>query len=54
MFTCELCTHSEKHMVKVKTFMLDIMSPLINEADSVSPDLLQVILQNMIDPNRVS
>jgi len=43
---------NEKHTSKVKIFMLDIMSPLIAEADSVSPDLLEAILVNMVEPNK--
>jgi len=43
---------NEKHTSKVKTFMLDIMSPLISEADTVSSDLLEAILVNMVDPNK--
>ena len=30
------------------------MSPLIAEADSVSPDLLEAILVNMVEPNKAS
>ncbi|XP_012945070.1 sister chromatid cohesion protein PDS5 homolog A-B isoform X1 [Aplysia californica] len=43
---------NEKHTSKVKTFMLDIMAPLISEADTVSPDLLEAILVNMVEPNK--
>ena len=45
---------SDKHTSKVKTFMLDIMSPLITEADYVSQELLEAILVNMVDPNKVN
>ncbi|XP_059168056.1 sister chromatid cohesion protein PDS5 homolog A-B-like isoform X2 [Physella acuta] len=43
---------NERHTSKVKTFMLDIMSPLISEADFVSQELLEAILVNMVDPNK--
>ncbi|BFZ14836.1 hypothetical protein BsWGS_17875 [Bradybaena similaris] len=43
---------NDKHTSKVKTFMLDIMSPLISEADFVSQELLETILVNMVDPNK--
>uniref|UniRef100_A0A2C9KAK3 Sister chromatid cohesion protein PDS5 homolog B n=1 Tax=Biomphalaria glabrata TaxID=6526 RepID=A0A2C9KAK3_BIOGL len=43
---------NEKHTSKVKTFMLDIMAPLITEADFMSPELLETILVNMVDPNK--
>lgn len=41
---------NDKHTSKVKTFMLDIMAPLISEADFVSQELLETILVNMVDP----
>lgn len=44
---------NERHTSKVKTFMLDIMSPLITEADFVSQELLEAILVNMVDPNKI-
>ncbi|KAH9494579.1 Sister chromatid cohesion protein PDS5 B [Bulinus truncatus] len=43
---------NEKHTSKVKTFMLDIMAPLISEADFVSQELLETVLVNMVDPNK--
>ncbi|XP_025084821.1 sister chromatid cohesion protein PDS5 homolog A-like [Pomacea canaliculata] len=43
---------SDKHSSKVKNFMLDMMTPLIVEADSVSQELLDVILMNMVEPRR--
>lgn len=33
--------------------MLDIMTPLISEADSVSQDLLDVVLGCILDPFKV-
>ena len=48
-----LCVFSDKHSGKVKTFMLDMMTPLICEADSVSQELLDVILVNLVDPKKV-
>ncbi|KAK7496569.1 hypothetical protein BaRGS_00012221, partial [Batillaria attramentaria] len=43
---------NDKHSSKVKNFMLDMMAPLIVEADSVSQELLDVILVNLVDPKR--
>ncbi|GFO14487.1 sister chromatid cohesion protein pds5 homolog b [Plakobranchus ocellatus] len=43
----------DKHTSKVKTFMLDIMSPLITEADYVSQELMEAILVNMVDPKKI-
>lgn len=34
--------------------MLDMMTPLIVEADTVSQELLDVILMNLVEPKRVS
>jgi hypothetical protein len=34
--------------------MLDMMSPLIAEADAVSQELLDVIMGNVIEPYKVS
>lgn len=44
---------SKNHPPKVRGFMLDVMCPLISENDSVSPDLLEVILKNLIDSKKV-
>ncbi|XP_076468516.1 sister chromatid cohesion protein PDS5 homolog A-like isoform X1 [Babylonia areolata] len=43
---------NDKHSGKVRTFMLDMMSPLICEADSVSQELLDVILVNLVEPKK--
>ncbi|CAH1778266.1 unnamed protein product [Owenia fusiformis] len=43
---------NEKHSTKVKNFMLDMMCPLITEADSVSQELLDIILLNIIEPQK--
>ncbi len=44
---------SDKHSSKVKNFMLDMMTPLIAEADAVSQELLDVILINIVEPQKV-
>ncbi len=46
-------TFSEKHSAKVVNFMLDMMCPLITEADAVSQELLDIILMNIIEPHKV-
>ncbi|KAJ8298337.1 hypothetical protein KUTeg_024868 [Tegillarca granosa] len=43
---------NEKHSSKVRNFMLDMMTPLITEADAVSQELLDIILQNIIEPHK--
>ncbi|KAI8502919.1 Sister chromatid cohesion protein PDS5 A [Branchiostoma belcheri] len=40
------------HSNKVRTFMLDMMSPIITEGDSVSQDLLDIILMRIIEPQK--
>ncbi|KAK2159284.1 hypothetical protein LSH36_155g04017 [Paralvinella palmiformis] len=41
---------NDKHSSKVTNFMLDMMCPLIAEADSVSQELLDIIMANIIEP----
>ncbi|XP_033631571.1 sister chromatid cohesion protein PDS5 homolog A-B-like [Asterias rubens] len=43
---------NEYHSPKVRTFMLDVMCPLISENDAVPPDLLEVILANLLDSKK--
>ena len=53
MFVCCYLLFSEKHSSKVVNFMLDMMCPLIAEADSVSQELLDIIMANIIEPYKV-
>jgi len=41
---------NDEHSGKVKNFMMDILCPLITEADYVSNELLDVILGNIVEP----
>lgn len=41
---------SDEHSERVKSFMLDVLSPLITESDTVSPELLNIILMNIVEP----
>lgn len=43
---------SSEHSSKVKSFMLDVLCPLITESDVVSNELLNVILINLVEPNK--
>ena len=45
---------SDEHSTKVKSFMLDVLSPLITESDVVSNELLNIILINIVEPNKSS
>jgi hypothetical protein len=48
-----LFKHSDKHNTKVIGHMLDILTPLIVEADSVSQDILDVVLSSILEPYKV-
>ncbi|XP_062565110.1 sister chromatid cohesion protein PDS5 homolog B isoform X2 [Armigeres subalbatus] len=43
---------NDEHSSKVKSFMLDVLCPLITESDSVSFDLLDLIFINIVEPLR--
>lgn len=41
---------NDEHSGRVKSFMLDVLCPLITESDMVSNDLLDIILINIVEP----
>ncbi len=41
---------SDEHSGKVKAIMLEVLSPLITEADFVSNELLDILLIHIVDP----
>lgn len=43
---------NDEHSGKVKSFMLDVLCPLITESDTVSNELLDIILINIVEPNK--
>uniref|UniRef100_A0A0A1XF21 Sister chromatid cohesion protein PDS5 homolog B-B n=2 Tax=Zeugodacus cucurbitae TaxID=28588 RepID=A0A0A1XF21_ZEUCU len=43
---------NDDHSTKVKNFMIDIMSPLITEADNLTTPLLDLILINIVEPQK--
>lgn len=43
---------NDEHSAKVKSFMLEILIPLIAESDSISNELLDIILVNIVEPNK--
>lgn len=43
---------NENHSEKVKNFMCDMLTPLISESDSTSPELLEIIFTQLIDPRK--
>ena len=50
LYSIFLFIFSDEHSGKVKSFMLDILCPLITESDSVSNELLDIILSNIVEP----
>ncbi|XP_065167677.1 sister chromatid cohesion protein PDS5 homolog B-B-like isoform X2 [Atheta coriaria] len=45
---------NDEHSGRVKSFMLDVLCPLITESDIVSNELLDIILMNIVEPNKTS
>lgn len=45
---------SDEHSGKVKSFMLDVLCPLVSECDTVSNELLNIILMNIVEPIKSS
>ncbi|XP_071446886.1 sister chromatid cohesion protein PDS5 homolog A isoform X2 [Hetaerina americana] len=43
---------NDEHSGKVKSFMLDVLCPVITESDVVSNELLDIILMNVVEPNK--
>lgn len=43
---------NDEHSGRVKSFMLDVLCPLITESDIVSNELLDIILINIVEPNK--
>lgn len=44
--------YSDEHSERVKSFMLDVLCPLITESDTVSTELLNIVLMNIVEPNK--
>jgi len=45
---------SDEHSGKVKSFMMDVLCPLITESDVVSNELLNIILINIVEPRKTN
>lgn len=45
---------NDEHSGKVKNFIVDILSPLITEADNFTADLLDLILINIVEPYKTT
>lgn len=48
-----LLRFSDNHSTKVKNFMLDMMCPLILEADTISTQMLDIIFSQIVEPKKV-
>jgi sister chromatid cohesion protein PDS5 len=52
LFTLMFKIVNDEHSAKVKSFMLEILIPLLAESDSISNELLDIILINIVEPNK--
>ncbi|XP_066923364.1 sister chromatid cohesion protein PDS5 homolog B-like [Clytia hemisphaerica] len=52
MFKLFFSLISEQHDVRVKTFMLDVMAPIIQEEDSLPSEILETILLQLVSPRK--
>jgi len=43
---------NENHSEKVKNFMVDMLTPLILESDATSPELMEIIFTQLIEPRK--
>ncbi|KAI4466781.1 androgen induced inhibitor of proliferation as3 / pds5-related [Holotrichia oblita] len=43
---------NDEHSPRVKSFMLDVLCPVIGESDNVGNELLDIILMNIVEPNK--
>lgn len=43
----------EKHSNKVTNFVLDLLTPLIQQSDTVSQELMDIILAHIVEPFKV-
>jgi len=43
---------NENHSEKVKNFMIDMLTPLILESDATSPELMEIIFTQLIEPKK--
>ncbi|KAL1497514.1 hypothetical protein ABEB36_008461 [Hypothenemus hampei] len=52
LFNLMLKIVNDEHSGRVKSFMLDVLCPLITESDMVGNDLLDIILLNIVEPKK--
>lgn len=52
LFSLMFAIVNDEHSGRVKSFMLDVLCPLITESDIVSNELLDIVLMNIVEPNK--
>lgn len=52
LFTLIFSIVNENHSEKVKNFMIDMLTPLILESDATSPELMEIIFTQLIEPRK--
>lgn len=52
LFTLMFKIINDEHSERVKSFMLDVLTPLIIESDTLSTELLNIILMNIVEPHK--
>jgi sister-chromatid-cohesion protein PDS5 len=52
LFTLMFRIVNDEHSAKVKTFMTQILTPILTESDSISNELLDILLINIIEPQK--
>lgn len=50
---CLCVFHSEEQSSKVKMYMADILASVVQEAESLSQEVMDAILVNIVEPNKV-
>ena len=48
-----LLSHSNEQSSKVKNYMLEILSSLMQEGESLSQEIIDVVLMNIVEPAKV-
>ena len=53
LIVCLCVFHSEEQSSKVKMYMADILASVVQEAESLSQEVMDAILVNIVEPNKV-
>lgn len=52
LFSLIFAIVNENHSEKVKNFMVDMLTPLILESDATSPELMEIMFSQLIEPKK--